>query len=161
MVITGDQLSGATEGAGEIIPLPRLFATPPVWEANIGTGLNQSDDDCDFRSFGFTFEFYGVTYTGVWINSNGNLTFHRCNRDWWDPDIPDGSNVIIGPLYGDFNPSVAGDVFYNTLADDDDDDEDDSVWFRVASDSEGQGRSGRSALGTRPLFSNEAAHVRS
>lgn len=85
------------------------------FETAIGTGLNQSDDDCDLIPLGFTFEFYGVAYTQVWVNSNGNLTFNGCNTEWGHPDIPDGTNVLIGPLYGDFDPGDAGDVYFNTL----------------------------------------------
>lgn len=93
-----------------------LTTSPPIlWEPDFGTPLYQADDDCDFISFPFTFTFYGVDYNGVWVNSNGNLTFNACNKDYSHPDIPDGGNVVIGPLYGDFNPSGAGDVYYNIL----------------------------------------------
>jgi hypothetical protein len=110
---------------GMVIPEPRiskteapsrdLAGTPPIWESDYGTGLNQSDDDCDLRSIGFTFTFYGVEYTEVWVNSNGNLTFNGCNRAWWHPDVPDGANVLVAPLYGDFNPWGGGDVYVNTI----------------------------------------------
>lgn len=115
MVVTDESRPRPLAGAVAGTPALAVGGAPPVWEPNFGTGLNQFDDDCDFRSFGFSFTFYGVAYSGVWINSNGNLTFNRCNNDWWHPDIPDGSNVIIAALYGDFNPAVAGDVYFNTL----------------------------------------------
>ncbi|MCH7714513.1 MAG: hypothetical protein IH876_00095 [Gemmatimonadetes bacterium] len=92
-----------------------LTVVTGVFETNLGRGLFQSDDDSDLKPFGFTFEFYGVQYTDVWINSNGNLTFGASNSDYDHPDVPDGTNVLIAPLYGDFNPSQAGGVFYNTL----------------------------------------------
>jgi hypothetical protein len=88
---------------------------PPVWETDYGTALNQSDDDCDYVSLGFSFDYYGVTYTDVWVNSNGNITLTGCNTEWSSPTIPEGSLAIIGTLYGDFNPGVYGDVYYNTL----------------------------------------------
>lgn len=86
-----------------------------LWESDFGTGLNQSDDDCDYISFGFTFNFYGNNYSGAWVNSNGNVTFNDCNTAWSHPDIPDGANSVIGTLYGDFNPSAGGDVYVNHL----------------------------------------------
>ena len=95
--------------------MDKLAGTPLVWESNIGPGLNQYDDDCDAVPLGFTFQFYGASYDHVWINSNGNMTFSGCNTAWWHPDIPDGGNSIIGPLYGDFNPSSGGDVHAHTL----------------------------------------------
>jgi hypothetical protein len=88
---------------------------PPVWETDFGTALNQSDDDCDYVPLGFSFDFYGVTYTDVWVNSNGNITFNGCNTDWSGPTIPKDPLAIIGTLYGDFDPGVNGDVYYNTL----------------------------------------------
>jgi hypothetical protein len=92
-----------------------LDAAPPVWESSFGTGLLQEDDGCDLVGIGFPFTFYGTSYTEVWINQNGNVTFNACNDKYWAPDIPDGENVIIAPLYGDTKSDVDGDVYYNTL----------------------------------------------
>ena len=80
---------------------PAQAVPPPVWESNLGTGLNQTDDDCDLVPLGFNFSFYGTTYSQVWVNSNGNVTFNGCNRGWSHTNIPDGSWAIVGPLYGD------------------------------------------------------------
>lgn len=94
---------------------PEGAAGELVWESNLGVGLEQQDDDCELRAIGFPFVFYGQTYENVWINSNGNLTFNGCEPEWWHPDIPDGANVIVAPLYGDFDPEVAGEMFFNTI----------------------------------------------
>lgn len=99
-----------------IVAMPGLVsAAPAYWESSFGTGLDQQDDDSDYVPFGFTFDFYGVTYSGVWINSNGNMTFNDPNPSGMSPEIPEGSYSIIAPLYGDFNPDWEGDVYYNTL----------------------------------------------
>lgn len=87
---------------------------PPIWTDDLGTGLNQSDDDCDFVELGFTFYFYGQAYTGIWVNSNGTLSFVDCNY-YYSAAIPEDPKIFIAPLYGDFNPSVNGDVYYNVL----------------------------------------------
>lgn len=92
-----------------------LAAAPACWVSDFGTGLNQRDDDCDFISFGFNFDFYGNTYSGIWVNSNGNMTFNGCNSGWSHPNVPDGGNVLVAPLYGDFNPSGGGDVYANVI----------------------------------------------
>jgi hypothetical protein len=92
-----------------------IAAAPAYWESSFGTGLNQGDDDSDYVPFGFTFYFYGVPYSGAWINSNGNMTFNDPNPSGMSPDVPEGSYSIIAPLYGDFNPAWDGDVYYNTL----------------------------------------------
>ena len=85
------------------------------WEADYGTALGQNDDDCDYIKLDFFFEFYGTNYDGVWVNSNGNMTFDKCNTDYWHTNIPDEDNLIIAPLYGDFSPDIYGGMYYNTL----------------------------------------------
>ncbi len=99
----------------ELLRRLRLFSGPLAWEPEYGSPLGQTDDDCDSVPLGFTFQFYGQNYTNLWVNSNGNLTFNGCNWEWWHPDIPDQANIIIGTLYGDFDPEVAGEVHYNVL----------------------------------------------
>jgi hypothetical protein len=88
-------------------------AMPAYWEADIGAGLNMSDDSYRYVSLGFGFSFYGRTFTNVFINSNGNITFNRPNPNYLDTVIPKPGYDIIAPLYGDFDPSTNGDVFYN------------------------------------------------
>lgn len=107
---------GVTENSGKSSgEESATLASALDWESDFGTDLNQADDDCDLVNIGFDFEFYGNTYDKVWINSNGNMTFNGCNRDFNHPDVPDGKNVLVAPLYGDFNPSASGTVFHNTL----------------------------------------------
>ena len=89
------------------------------FETSIGTGLNQSDDDTDFVAFsgGFTFPYFGTVQTGVFINSNGNLTFDSGNTTF-NPSIPGGVvNGLprISPAFVDLNPAAGGDVFVNQL----------------------------------------------
>ena len=89
---------------------------PPIWESDYGTGLQLADDDCRLVDLGFTFTFYGNAYSEVWVNTNGNMTFNGCNTRFWPTNIPDGENIIIAPIYGDFVPEVTGsDVYVNTI----------------------------------------------
>lgn len=81
---------------------------PLIWESEYGTGLGIGDDDCKLADIGFEFTFYGNTYSEVWVNSNGNMTFNGCNTRFWPTTIPDGTNEIIAPIYGDFVPEAAG-----------------------------------------------------
>ncbi len=90
------------------------------WEPNIGSGLEMGDDWTEHRDLGFTFTFYGVDYTSIYINSNGNLTFGHANWTYDLTNIPSESYRIIAPLYGDLNPAFDGiggtmDVFYNVI----------------------------------------------
>jgi hypothetical protein len=87
---------------------------PQIWESDYGTGLEIGDDDCKLAEIGFPFTFYGNTYTEVWVNSNGNMTFNDCNTRFWPTNIPDGTNEIIAPIYGDFVPEADNsDVYVN------------------------------------------------
>ena len=89
---------------------------PPSWETDFGTPVIMYDDDCHYTSLGFTFVFYGVGYTDVWTNSNGNQSFDSCNIAYGPTPIPDGVKKLIGVLYGDFGPDPAvNHVFVNEL----------------------------------------------
>ena len=111
------------------------------FDSNLGVNLNLADDDSLFQSLGFTFRFFGVNYTGVYINSNGNLTFGSssfaahfnvfCGGDVdavFDPQVcPDAANVLdqiaqdfprIAALWQDWDPTVGGGaVFVRTATD--------------------------------------------
>lgn len=97
------------------------MAQPDEWISDIGPGLNQYDDDCDQVALGFDFDFFGTTWSSVWVNSNGNLTFDGCHSAWdwtqFDVNNPSyyASDAIAAPLYLDFNPWSGGDVHANTV----------------------------------------------
>ncbi|HUG75684.1 MAG TPA: Ig-like domain-containing protein [Acidimicrobiia bacterium] len=53
------------------------------FEPDLGPSLELGDDQAVFREIPFPFPFFGETYTGVWINTNGNFTFTASSpRDW-------------------------------------------------------------------------------
>jgi len=91
-----------------------VSATPAYWESSYGTGLGLLDEDYDYAPFGFTFNFYGTPYTGVYITSNGYVIFGT-GYVTWSPALPLGSYKIIAPLFGDWDPSQGGEVYYNTI----------------------------------------------
>lgn len=110
----GFVLASAAPGLTQPLAEPAFtWRSPASFESELGSDLGLIDDGCHFLSFGFTFEFYGVGYSGVWVNSNGNMTFNACNTAWGHPDVPDGTNVLIAPLYGDLNPPAGGGIFAN------------------------------------------------
>ncbi len=111
------------------------------FDSNLGVDLNLADDDSRFQSLGFTFRFFRINYTGVFINSNGNLTFGSSSfashfnvfcgggvNVIFDPrSCPDAANVLdqmaadfprIAALWQDWDPSVGGGgVFVRTATD--------------------------------------------
>lgn len=74
---------------GLVISVPPPVRMPPVpmapagfpacRPAPFGERLQLGDDDSQFVAFpqGFTFPFFGRTFEGVFVNSNGNLTFEE------------------------------------------------------------------------------------
>ena len=94
------------------------------FETELGTNLSQSDDDFDFVAFsqGFTFPYFGIEQDGVFINSNGNLTFGNGDRTF-NPSVPGGvvnGTPRISPFFTDVDPRFpgpGGGVFFNQFLD--------------------------------------------
>ncbi|UCC79001.1 MAG: PKD domain-containing protein, partial [Candidatus Zixiibacteriota bacterium] len=112
------------------ITAAQIYSVSPATDAPIidpstlsnPQSVNQGDDSYTYISFGgSTFEFYGVTWSGVWVNNNGNLTFGSGDSDFSE-SLSDflAPEPRIGLLWDDLNPSQApsdGGVFANLLTD--------------------------------------------
>lgn len=82
--------------------------------ATQGGTVSLGDDDSlkvDFSS-GFSFPFYGMTYTSVFINSDGNLTFGKKDDASSPRDVfrTLGGPPRIAGFFSDLNPAVGGEV---------------------------------------------------
>lgn len=73
--------------------------------------LGLGDDDYVEVSLPFSFEFCGVDYTSVFVNSNGSVTFGAGDTDFSEsvPEFLAGA-PRIAPLWDDLNPSAAGSI---------------------------------------------------
>jgi hypothetical protein len=88
-------------------------------EPDTGTRLSLTDDDSELVTLSFSFPFYGRSYSQVYVNSDGNLTFGA--KD----DASTGRNVgrLVGgpprvaPLLADLNPEEGGRVSSQDLRD--------------------------------------------
>lgn len=71
--------------------------------------LNLGDDDSFELDLGFSFPFQGESYTSVFVNSNGNLTFGQGNTDFSESvvDLLNGPPRIAA-LFDDLSPNVGG-----------------------------------------------------
>jgi PKD repeat protein len=110
--------------------IAQIYSVSPTADASIidpstlsgAQSVNQGDDSYTFISFGGpTFEFYGVAWSGVWVNNNGNLTFGTGDSDFSE-SLPEflAPEPRIGLLWDDLNPSQApsgGGVFANLITD--------------------------------------------
>lgn len=88
--------------------------TGGVVAATQGNPITLSDDD--FRRIGFTrgfnFPFYSATYTAVFLNSDGNLTFRNGDRASTPRDVLRvvGGSPRIAPFFEDLNPTLKGTI---------------------------------------------------
>ena len=96
-------------------------------DSDMGSALSINDDDTRKVPFnaGFTFPFFGVTYSDLYVNSNGNLTFGRGDSQGgidagiFGQDLSDFLKGAprIAALFADLNPVSSGGVYVKTLAD--------------------------------------------
>jgi PEP-CTERM motif len=88
-----------------------------------GTVLTTASDDGTFgpRNIGFTFNFFGVNQTSVFVNTNGNLTFGAGSGVFANEPLPTGAPPRIAPFWDDlFLPpgevrEVTGAGFYAAI----------------------------------------------
>jgi len=82
--------------------------------------LTLSDDDSRKVDLQFGFPFYGVTYTSVYVNSDGNLTFGAGDSKTGDRSADRFLTGAprIAALFADLNPGKGGKVTYGKTAPD-------------------------------------------
>lgn len=113
---------------GSIAPTGSLLAAPTTIIDATNSGLNGDDVMTDPISIGFSFEFFGNTYTNLRIDTNGILTFgdpypSAGNMRIPTPSTPPSANLdnFIAPFWDDLrttgNPSKSGylkSIYYAT-----------------------------------------------
>jgi len=89
--------------------LARIDA-PPL--AVTGDPLDLGDDDTRQVTLPFAFPFFGKTYSSVFVNSDGNLTFGQGDGASTARDLGRllGGPPRVAPLLADFNPEAGGQV---------------------------------------------------
>jgi hypothetical protein len=104
----------------------RLSVGPGTLDPNVGPTLDYSgepngafpvDDDTLQVALPFAFPFEGTTYTSVWVNSNGNLTFGAGDSDGRDVQTLIAGPPRIAALMTDLLPNVHGSIHSKTLSD--------------------------------------------
>ncbi|PYV11754.1 MAG: hypothetical protein DMG07_18510, partial [Acidobacteria bacterium] len=85
----------------------RVVSTSSTFSAAGGTALLLGDDDSRSIALGFGFTFFGTTYTSVFFNSDGNLTFEASDKDSTERDLSrfTSGSPRIGPFFADLDPS--------------------------------------------------------
>jgi PKD repeat protein len=93
---------------------------PFAWvDATDGTPHPLSDDSNAYVNFGQNFTFYGASYSGVYIGSNGLLAFTVTGSNKWSGPIPDPAapNNGIYAFSTDLDPSVGSGMVYHKWVD--------------------------------------------
>jgi hypothetical protein len=97
----------------KIFPAPCLEVDPMTWTKAF---INPCDDcSTEEIQLGFTFFLYGDTYTSVFINSNGNLSFLNSFRDFTASDFPATEFVMVAPFWADVDIRNGGDIYYKMI----------------------------------------------
>ncbi|MCA9322957.1 MAG: hypothetical protein KDB53_19610 [Planctomycetes bacterium] len=79
--------------------------------------LGLTDDGSAQVSLGFSFPFYGQSYTQAFVNANGSVSFGQANgSSTVDESFFVGGPATIAPLFTDLNPELGGTVVTDTTA---------------------------------------------
>ncbi|MES2761946.1 MAG: gliding motility-associated C-terminal domain-containing protein [Bacteroidota bacterium] len=83
-----------------MVPIDPTFSVVPI---SSGMPPSYRNDDGSTASIplGFSFCFYGTTYTSCYINNNGNISFGAPYSTFSSNAFPDPSFVMIAPFWGD------------------------------------------------------------
>lgn len=109
---------------------------PVNYDSAIGNKLAAAGDDTSINmNIGFSFPFFGLNWSSIWVNSNGHLTFGANSSDWhfYTGDVnrlssgSDLSGILdlkfasLGPriaiLWQDWNPAAGGGIYISSRSD--------------------------------------------
>src|SRR5262249_33117029 len=118
-------VEGTLTGSGVPVVGPNAFdygaipVTPTFIDITAtGTPTLQGTDDSTFfldtGSLGFTFNFYGNTYSSLYFSTNGLITFGSPNGEFFNQDLSsDPSQAAIAPYWDDLQTfNNTGAVYY-------------------------------------------------
>jgi chitodextrinase len=115
LTVNADSLSLSASVTGEVVKNYKLDDNHPFqWiDATPGTRLDisDSDDATETVAIGFNFEFYGVPYSEIEVDSNGILKFGNNNSAFTFANAPipttEQPNGIIAPYWDDLLPGIS------------------------------------------------------
>lgn len=86
---------------------PKVQMVPDPTAGSNSYFTSNFDDDYAQVAFtrGFTFTFFGTTYSSIYINTNGGVTF-GAGSSTWGPHSTDMVNPGIAPLWADLDASI-------------------------------------------------------
>lgn len=96
-----------------LIPLDSTFSVAP-FNGGIAPDYRNDDGSTESIALPFGFNFYGVTYDSLYINTNGNISFVAPYDIFTANPFPDSTYNMIAPFWGDVDlrDSMSGLVYY-------------------------------------------------
>jgi len=99
---------GGPAGYGE-----GVFSTAPKAAGGVDDGSVQVDISA---AFGSGLDFFGTTYSSIYVNSNGNISFGTPNTGYQTADLSGASTPIIAPFWSDVNIASGGEIYWDVDA---------------------------------------------
>ena len=108
--LSGRRISITPTGDGFEVVSEDASALPPI--NTTGLRLDLGDDDAARIELPFEFTYYGKTYPGAYVHSDGNLTFlaPEASSNYRTYARAAGGPPRVAPLFEDMDPSVAGEI---------------------------------------------------
>ena len=96
--IPGGSQSARAAGPNAIVALPN---TDGVDQCLANTLARNDDSSTPAVPIGFAVDFFGITYSSLYVNNNGNVTFDAAHTDYTPFPLVGASRAIIAPFFGD------------------------------------------------------------
>ncbi|WP_010586589.1 beta strand repeat-containing protein [Schlesneria paludicola] len=81
---------------------------------NSNTLPAQDDEPSALASIGFSPNFFGTTYSDLWVNNNGNVTFNAALPDFTPFSLLTTATPMIAPFFADVDTRSGNPVTYGT-----------------------------------------------
>ena len=96
-----------------------IARTGGEFRETLGRRMTLGDDDSAAQTIAFPFNFYGRTFTSLFLNSDGNLTFEEADNASTERGITRlvSGAPRIAPFFADLDPSVSGGIFLDNAPD--------------------------------------------
>ncbi len=105
------------DGSANYYRLCGPTATALPTDPSGGTVLTLSDDGNQPVTLTTPVKLYGATYSTIYVNSNGNITFNSGDGTSSETLTAHFSRARVAPLFNDFNPAAGGQVSVKKLTD--------------------------------------------
>ncbi|MBI3944100.1 MAG: DUF11 domain-containing protein, partial [Chloroflexi bacterium] len=88
--------------------------------SSTGTSISPLGDDTSHGPYplGFTFNFYGKSYSNFYVSDNGFISFLPITATYSTAQqlpSPSAPRTLLAPFWTDLNPGSSGQIFYQTL----------------------------------------------